>query len=272
MVEEFVSNAYQAVIQTLIDLGVPFSQSSVEPSHLLLGSNPATDPPNPNGRSTYAFSLQQEPGHSAPRIFHVGNNTGRSVMDVLTQQVPLGAREGPSAVCVQSFCRHRQWSRKAVRSVPTLLLQPAAISFPRIAVTQLALVTAIVVDSSHVVTARSMWAPWGSGTGQPAVTTPLHEASGTITGRPVDRTAAIAACRVQARPRIRTAPSLLLRTVGRAGDEGGGGNLWRSRAPGPHAHGNTARQVVDGLRTEVGTAKTVKRTPHNPNTPTTGRR
>ena len=28
-------------------------------------------------------------------------------------------------------------------------------------------------------------------------------------------------------------------------------NAWRSRAPGPHAHGNTARQVVDGLRTEV---------------------
>ena len=26
---------------------------------------------------------------------------------------------------------------------------------------------------------------------------------------------------------------------------------WRSRAPGPHAHGNAARQVVDGLRTEV---------------------
>ena len=28
-------------------------------------------------------------------------------------------------------------------------------------------------------------------------------------------------------------------------------NAWRSRAPGPHAHGNAARQVVDGLRTEV---------------------
>ena len=26
---------------------------------------------------------------------------------------------------------------------------------------------------------------------------------------------------------------------------------WRSKAPGPHAHGNTARRVVDGLRTEV---------------------
>ena len=28
-------------------------------------------------------------------------------------------------------------------------------------------------------------------------------------------------------------------------------NAWRSRAPGPHAHGNAARHVVDGLRTEV---------------------
>ena len=28
-------------------------------------------------------------------------------------------------------------------------------------------------------------------------------------------------------------------------------NAWRSRAPGPHAHGNAARQVVDGPRTEV---------------------
>ena len=28
-------------------------------------------------------------------------------------------------------------------------------------------------------------------------------------------------------------------------------NAWRSKAPGPHTHGNIARQVVDGLRTEV---------------------
>ena len=28
-------------------------------------------------------------------------------------------------------------------------------------------------------------------------------------------------------------------------------NTWRSRAPGPHAHRNTVRQVVDGLRTEA---------------------
>ena len=28
-------------------------------------------------------------------------------------------------------------------------------------------------------------------------------------------------------------------------------NAWRSRAPGPHAHGNAVRQVMDGLRTDV---------------------
>ena len=28
-------------------------------------------------------------------------------------------------------------------------------------------------------------------------------------------------------------------------------NAWRSRAPGPHAHGNTDRQAMDGLQTEA---------------------
>ena len=28
-------------------------------------------------------------------------------------------------------------------------------------------------------------------------------------------------------------------------------NVWRSRAPGLHTHGDAARQVVDGLRMEV---------------------
>ena len=28
-------------------------------------------------------------------------------------------------------------------------------------------------------------------------------------------------------------------------------SAWRNRAPGPHAHRNTARQAMDGLRTEV---------------------
>ena len=53
-------------------------------------------------------------------------------------------------------------------------------------------------------------------------------------------------------------------------------DAWRSRAPGPHAHGNAARQVVDGLRTEVCGQQKQSNDPrnnqHNPNTPTTGRR
>ena len=52
-------------------------------------------------------------------------------------------------------------------------------------------------------------------------------------------------------------------------------NAWRSRALGPHAHGNTARQVMDGLWTEVRGQQKQSNNPgnnqHNPNTPTTGR-
>ena len=45
-------------------------------------------------------------------------------------------------------------------------------------------------------------------------------------------------------------------------------NACRIRAPGPHAHGNAAGQVVDGLRTEVcGQQKTVKRPPQQPTQP-----
>ena len=40
-------------------------------------------------------------------------------------------------------------------------------------------------------------------------------------------------------------------------------NTWRSRAPGPHAHGNTVRQIMDGLWT----AKTVKRPRQQPAQP-----
>ena len=39
--------------------------------------------------------------------------------------------------------------------------------------------------------------------------------------------------------------------VGKAYVLDGRDNAWRSRAPRPHAYGNAARQVVDGLRTEV---------------------
>ena len=52
-------------------------------------------------------------------------------------------------------------------------------------------------------------------------------------------------------------------------------NAWRNRAPGPHAHGNTARQVMDGLWTEVRGQQKQSNDPgnnqHNLNTPTTGR-
>ena len=50
----------------------------------------------------------------------------------------------------------------------------------------------------------------------------------------------------------------------------------RSRAPGAHAHGNTERQGVDSLRTEVGGQQQQSNDPHNNqhnlNMPTTGRR
>ena len=52
-------------------------------------------------------------------------------------------------------------------------------------------------------------------------------------------------------------------------------NAWRSRAPGPHAHGNTVRQVMDGLWTEgCGQQKQSNdagNNQHNSNTPTTRR-
>ena len=53
-------------------------------------------------------------------------------------------------------------------------------------------------------------------------------------------------------------------------------SAWRSRAPGPHAHRNTARQVMDGLWTEARGQQKQSNDPgnnqHNPNMPTTGRR
>ena len=39
-------------------------------------------------------------------------------------------------------------------------------------------------------------------------------------------------------------------------------NAWRNRAPGPRAHGNTARQDMDGLWTEA--QKTAKRPRQQP--------
>ena len=50
----------------------------------------------------------------------------------------------------------------------------------------------------------------------------------------------------------------------------------RNRAPGPHAHRNTARQATDGLWTEVCGRQKQSNDPgnnqHSPNTPTTGLR
>ena len=53
-------------------------------------------------------------------------------------------------------------------------------------------------------------------------------------------------------------------------------SAWRSRAPRPHTHRNTARQIMDGLWTEArGRQKQsndLGNNQHNLNTPTTGRR
>ena len=50
---------------------------------------------------------------------------------------------------------------------------------------------------------------------------------------------------------------------------------WRSRAPGPHTHGNIARQVMDGLWTEARGQQKQSNDPgtnqHNLNRPATGR-
>ena len=55
---------------------------------------------------------------------------------------------------------------------------------------------------------------------------------------------------------------------------GQSGQVWRSRASGPHAHGTTARQVMDSLWTEVWGQQQQSSDPgnnqHNLNTPTTG--
>ena len=64
----------------------------------------------------------------------------------------------------------------------------------------------------------------------------------------VQRKAPGTPCRRTRHPRqpTRNAPC-----AGGANVVDGRDNAWGSRAPGPHAHGNAARQVVDGLRTEV---------------------
>ena len=53
-------------------------------------------------------------------------------------------------------------------------------------------------------------------------------------------------------------------------------SAWRNRAPGPHAHRNTARQAMDGLWTEVCGQQKQSNDPGNNqhilNTPIIGRR
>ena len=53
-------------------------------------------------------------------------------------------------------------------------------------------------------------------------------------------------------------------------------SVWRNRAPGPHAHRNTARQAMDGLRTEARGQQKQSNDPGNNqhilNTPIIGRR
>ena len=69
---------------------------------------------------------------------------------------------------------------------------------------------------------------------------------------------------------LRIGQTLEHRTLGVGGAHAvdGRDNAWRSRAPGPHAHGNTARQVVDGLRTEAcgqqGQSNDPRNNQHNP--------
>ena len=66
-------------------------------------------------------------------------------------------------------------------------------------------------------------------------------------------------------------PRLLCISAGQGG--GGGYNARRSGAPGPHAHGNVGRQVVDYRRAEVRGQRKPSNDPrnqHSPGTPTTG--
>eukprot|EP00668_Euglena_longa_P016200 GGOE01020422.1.p1 GENE.GGOE01020422.1~~GGOE01020422.1.p1 ORF type:complete len:620 (-),score=210.28 GGOE01020422.1:780-2567(-) len=81
VVERFVQRAYQQAIQPLIAIGIPFTTSDFVPP------SPTTSGSSPTERSQFEYSLQQEPGHSAPRIFHCGSSTGEEVMKVLVEQL-----------------------------------------------------------------------------------------------------------------------------------------------------------------------------------------
>ena len=72
--------------------------------------------------------------------------------------------------------------------------------------------------------------------------------------------------------------AMCTRDPGSGGAQGVDGryNTWRAGAPGPHAHGNEVRQVVDNRRAEVcGQRKSsndARNNQHSPGTPTTGLR
>uniref|UniRef100_A0A7S1JHL1 L-aspartate oxidase n=1 Tax=Eutreptiella gymnastica TaxID=73025 RepID=A0A7S1JHL1_9EUGL len=67
VVEQFVEKAFTHSIEPMIEAGVKFTK--------------ATD------STRYPYSLHQEGGHSAPRIFHVADHTGRSIMEALIARV-----------------------------------------------------------------------------------------------------------------------------------------------------------------------------------------
>eukprot|EP00667_Euglena_gracilis_P005630 EG_transcript_5672 len=70
VVEQFVEKAFTHTIETMIDYGVEFTKAK---------------------SGGYTYSLHQEGGHSAPRIFHCADHTGQAIMEALSQR----ARESP---------------------------------------------------------------------------------------------------------------------------------------------------------------------------------
>eukprot|EP00906_Rhabdomonas_costata_P023360 RCo033621 len=66
VVQHYVKNAFKTVIEPLIEDGVAFTKSH-----------------DPTGSRGFPYSLHQEGGHSAPRIFHVSDYTGRAIMERL---------------------------------------------------------------------------------------------------------------------------------------------------------------------------------------------
>jgi len=70
VVEQFVEKAFTHTIETMIEFGVEFTKGKA---------------------GGYQYSLHQEGGHSAPRIFHCADHTGQAIMEALIKR----ARECP---------------------------------------------------------------------------------------------------------------------------------------------------------------------------------